>query len=155
MAQLKEIGEYLIDIHGQHDNQSLLRNKAQIDYLTRFGKRSIIGKRATDPVTVSDINQKITGLGHGKERARLEDLYRYQTQEISAAALKEEDLELSRQISSSPRRNIVEVLPHIRRYPVMKNSVPVLWSDSARAIGHWRIARLDQNFLWFGIALLK
>ncbi|NLO40908.1 MAG: AAA family ATPase, partial [Ruminiclostridium sp.] len=45
VAQLKEIGEYLIDIHGQHDNQSLLRNKAQIDYLDMFSGNGLLSER--------------------------------------------------------------------------------------------------------------
>nr|MBP7176863.1 DNA repair protein RecN [Thermoclostridium sp.] len=102
VTQMKEIGEYLIDIHGQHDNQSLLRNKAQIDYLDMFSGSGLLSERESYRKALSqfqEINHQITDLkAMEKERARLEDLYRYQTEEISAAALKkDEDLELSRQ----------------------------------------------------------
>ncbi len=36
-AQLKEIGEYLVDIHGQHAHQSLLRSEAQRTLLDAYG----------------------------------------------------------------------------------------------------------------------
>jgi DNA repair protein RecN (Recombination protein N) len=102
VSQLKEIGEYLIDIHGQHDNQSLLRNKAQSDYLDMFSGSSLLSERESYRKALTqfqEINRKINDLkAMEKERARLEDLYRYQVEEISAAALKkDEDLELSRQ----------------------------------------------------------
>jgi len=102
VAQLKEIGEYLIDIHGQHDNQSLLRNKAQSDYLDMFTGSRLLSEKESYRKTLSqfhEINSKIAELkAMEKERARLEDLYRYQVEEISAAALKkDEDLELARQ----------------------------------------------------------
>lgn len=37
VTQLREIGEYLIDIHGQHAHQSLLRNENQRDLLDAHG----------------------------------------------------------------------------------------------------------------------
>lgn len=102
VAQLKEIGEYLIDIHGQHDNQSLLRNKAQSDYLDMFSGSRLLSEKESYRKALSqfnEINGRIAELkAMEKERARLEDLYRYQAEEISAAALKkDEDLELARQ----------------------------------------------------------
>jgi len=38
VAQLREIGERLVDIHGQHESQSLMRAGAQRELLDRFGK---------------------------------------------------------------------------------------------------------------------
>jgi DNA repair protein RecN (Recombination protein N) len=37
LAQLREAGEYLVDIHGQHEHQSLLRPAAQRELLDGFG----------------------------------------------------------------------------------------------------------------------
>lgn len=102
VAQLKQIGEYLIDIHGQHDNQSLLRNQAQQDYLDLFSGSRLVQEKESYIRALAqfrDINRRITELkAMEKERARLEDLYKYQVEEISAAALtKDEDVELARQ----------------------------------------------------------
>ncbi len=46
LAELKDIGEKMIDIHGQHDNQSLLNDKSHINLLDEFAdircfKRSV------------------------------------------------------------------------------------------------------------------
>lgn len=102
VSQLKEIGEYLIDIHGQNDNQSLLRNKAQSLYLDMFSGEKLQAEKESYRQVLDrfrEISDKITELkAEEKERARLEDLYRYQVEEISAAALKEgEDAELEKQ----------------------------------------------------------
>jgi len=101
VAQLKEIGEYLIDIHGQHDNQSLLRSQAQVTYLDMFSGRLLLNEKEMYRKILkryNEINKKISELREmEKERARLEDLYRYQAKEISSAHLKKgEDIELER-----------------------------------------------------------
>jgi DNA repair protein RecN (Recombination protein N) len=104
VAQLKEIGEYLIDIHGQHDNQSLLRSQAQVTYLDMFSGRILLQEKEIYQNVLkryNEVNRKISELRKmEKERARLEDLYRYQDKEISAACLKKgEDIELERKSS--------------------------------------------------------
>lgn len=38
VAQLREIGQRLVDIHGQHESQSLMRSGAQRELLDRFGQ---------------------------------------------------------------------------------------------------------------------
>ncbi len=154
VTQLKEIGEYLIDIHGQHDNQSLLRNKAQIDYLDMFSGNGLLSERESYRKALSqfqEINQKITGLkAMEKERARLEDLYRYQTQEISAAALKkDEDLELSRQsILLSHAEGIVEAFStaHTAISGDEEYSTGALEQIRRAQSAIESIARLDQEF---------
>ncbi len=36
LSTLKKIGENLVDLHGQHEHQSLLKNENHIDFLDRF-----------------------------------------------------------------------------------------------------------------------
>jgi len=101
VQQLKEIGEYLIDIHGQHDNQSLLRSQAQVTYLDMFSGKLLLNEKEMYQKILkryNEVSRKISELREmEKERARLEDLYRYQAKEISTAHLKKgEDTELER-----------------------------------------------------------
>ena len=90
VSQLREIGEYLIDIHGQNDNQSLLRNKAQADYLDMFSGDSLLAEKESYQKALGrflEIKTKIDELkAMDKERARLQDLYQFQVEEIAAAA---------------------------------------------------------------------
>jgi len=116
VSQLRAVGEYLIDIHGQNDNQSLLRNKAQIEYLDRYSGSSLLTEKDEYSKALRQFNEvkkKINDLqAMEKERARLEDLYRYQLNEITAANLKEnEEEELIRQSSLlSNAESIIEAL---------------------------------------------
>ena len=38
VAQLRRIGEELLNIHGQHDGQQLLDEEQHLSYLDRFGR---------------------------------------------------------------------------------------------------------------------
>lgn len=105
LAKLKEMGEKLIDIHGQHDNQSLLNPSMHIDLLDSF-----IGEELSD---VKDLYLKNlceykslkseldSNFGDEKERSRRIDLLKYQIEEIDGANLKngeEEELETKRNL---------------------------------------------------------
>jgi DNA repair protein RecN (Recombination protein N) len=45
LSQLREAGEFLVDIHGQHQHQSLLRSRAQRELLDAFGNLSDVADR--------------------------------------------------------------------------------------------------------------
>ena len=92
LSLLKELGSFLIDVHGQHDNQSLLKTDTHIVLLDRFGGKEIgslleeyRALRSACSKKQSEI-KKLTG--DPAERARRIDLLRYQADEISAAKLK-------------------------------------------------------------------
>ncbi len=86
VAQLKEVGNYLVDLHGQHEHQSLLRKETHIDLLDDFGGlEGIVAeyRKSYDSLqelfsTFDDLRQKERLL---KER---KDLYEFQIKEIDA-----------------------------------------------------------------------
>ncbi len=91
---LRELGEQLVDIHGQHAHQSLLRKEVQRELLDAYGG---LGKEAT---AVADSFQRWRELQKELERltraaanrdARLE-LLRYQVDELESLALGEGEL---------------------------------------------------------------
>lgn len=87
---MKEIGEYLVDIHGQSEHLSLLRVKQHLELLDRYTDigDSLTSYRATYKKLV-DIRHELALL-HQAERdaARRMDLLTYQINEIQAANLK-------------------------------------------------------------------
>ncbi|MCE5322777.1 DNA repair protein RecN [bacterium] len=96
---LKDITSHLIDIHGQHEHQSLLSVSTHIDIYDDWCGEDIIGLRdqAQDIYTqLADLCSKRDRLRTDeRERARLLDLYNFQAQEISDAKLQPgEDEEL-------------------------------------------------------------
>lgn len=116
VSQLRTVGEYLIDIHGQNENQSLLRKQAQVDYLDMFTGSGLLTEKEEYNKLLYDLREvrkTITELkAMEKERARLEDLYRYQVNEITAAALREGEEEelVSQSILLSNAEDIIEAL---------------------------------------------
>ena len=97
VSSLVELGERLVDLHGQHAHQSLLSPVAQRAALDRFGDVGLEPLQAARQ-RQRDISEELAKLG-GDERARAReiDLLRYQVEELDAAALTgpDEDDELA------------------------------------------------------------
>ena len=90
-AALSELGATLVDLHGQHDHQSLLSPAVQRDALDRFGGIDLEPlHRARQEL--ADVDRRLAELG-GDERARAReiDLLRFQVEELSAAGLGDPD----------------------------------------------------------------
>lgn len=91
-SMLKEVGEWLINIHGQHEHQSLLRPESHIEWLDLFGGAEIQKAKAlyTDSYNrYTDLRKQLKDLVEsGKQGLQMQDLYRFQIEEIRAAKLK-------------------------------------------------------------------
>ena len=87
VAQLSELGQELLDMHGQHAHQSLLGAAAQREALDHFAQIDLSGLR-TARARVTEVDASLALLG-GDERARAReiDLLRFQVDEISAASI--------------------------------------------------------------------
>lgn len=90
-AALAELGDRLVDLHGQHDHQSLLRTAVQRRALDRFGDVDLAPLDAAR-AELADIERALGALG-GDERARARelDLCRYQLAELEDADLRDPD----------------------------------------------------------------
>ncbi len=94
VARLEEVVSGLLEIHGQHTQQGLLRPAAQRGALDRFG--DIDTRPLQEAVAeVRTLERRLSDLG-GDERVRARelDLLRYQVDEIDAAALRPGEDEL-------------------------------------------------------------
>ena len=93
VSELKELGSKLIDIHGQHDNQSLLDEKTHIQLLDSFGGEVLQKLKSNYQHTLDQYKAVLTKLksnfGDEQERARKLDLLNFQIDEIQGANLKE------------------------------------------------------------------
>jgi len=105
---LKELGEQIVDMHGQHDNQSLLNTENHMKLLDSFGGESIQTLKQEYNGLLSEyteLKKKLKELsGDKNERERKIDLYKYQIDEIKKAKLKfneEEELEKKRILYSN------------------------------------------------------
>jgi DNA repair protein RecN (Recombination protein N) len=88
---LRELGNILIDIHGQHEFQSLTRNAAQRELLDDFGRHESL----VDQVGISHrvwnglLNRMLELEGKARDRDARLDLLRYQVRELEALQLQE------------------------------------------------------------------
>jgi len=99
-GMLAEIGEYLVDIHGQHEHQTLLKPQRHIDYLDYFaGEEGALLKEQVNAYyrRLSELEENFKKLRLSeRERARKLDLFEFQAQEIDAVRLLPgEDLSLA------------------------------------------------------------
>ncbi len=91
VAFLKDIGQLLVDLHGQHQHQSLLRQGHHIELLDSFGGEGLteFRKKITDLWRRKlELKKELAAFGDDNaERERRIDLYAYQVNEINDAKL--------------------------------------------------------------------
>ena len=92
---LKKVSARLIDIHGQHEHQSLMNEEYQLDILDLFSKGEIEPYLDNLNALIDDLQQiniELNALGGNLEQKQnLIDLYTYQTNEIDSANIKENE----------------------------------------------------------------
>ena len=97
---LRELGELLVDIHGQHEHQSLLRRDAQRQLLDDYaGNQTFVAELAERYRNWSQLRQDLRALrqASGERDARL-DILRYHLRELVALDLAEGEVaELERE----------------------------------------------------------
>ena len=99
-AFLSELGDALVDFHGQNEHQSLMKPEVQLALLDHYGR---LEKEAAAYGEAYERRRLLlerlnAGTLSEEERERLADLYRFQLKEIEAAGLREgeeEELQLS------------------------------------------------------------
>ncbi len=99
LSSLRQLGSFLIDIHGQNDNQSIVKAGGHMKLLDEYGAANIIEVKDKYKALLSEFKELYISLndysGDPKERERLADLYQYQIDEIDKAELYvDEDIEL-------------------------------------------------------------
>lgn len=90
VSMLKKIGQRLINIHGQLDNQNLLNEDYHIFYIDSFAQNeSVKEEYATAYAEFKEAEHKYKSfIDNESEKARKIDILTYQTEEIAAADIK-------------------------------------------------------------------
>ncbi|OXM88158.1 DNA repair protein RecN [Paenibacillus rigui] len=91
LSGLKQVGDWLVNIHGQHEHQSLFHVEEHIRWLDMFGDSQIAPvKREYSQAfdTYTRIRKSLKELEeNSKQSLRMLDLYRFQVEEITSAKL--------------------------------------------------------------------
>ncbi len=104
ISMLKAIGDSLVNIYGQNESVSLLKQKNHLNILDEYKSQDISKiKLEIEEIasTINVINQKLKDIGGSKDnRERQIDLLKYQINEIEIANIKEkEDEELDNKLT--------------------------------------------------------
>ena len=89
VQSLREFGELLVDIHGQHEHQSLLKREAQREILDGYaGLTETVETLATHYQQWKSLEDRLQALRHqSADREARVELLRYQVKELDALAL--------------------------------------------------------------------
>lgn len=128
---LRQTAKYLIDIHGQNDQQTIFQQETHVLLLDRFGGQAIgnalkaWNKKLEECFTVK---KQLQELGKDPaERARKIDLLKYQVDEIDAARIRpNEDEKLQK------RKKILSSLERIQEG--LTSAIEILDSDQATSV---------------------
>ena len=102
LSVLKAVGQHLVDIHGQHDQEELMRPQLHITMLDEFGDAAFFQTKAAYRQTFEDykrLRKQVVELQRNQQenKARIEML-EFQIAEIEAASLEvEEDVRLEQE----------------------------------------------------------
>ena len=102
LSYLKSLTDRLVDVHGQHEHQSLISQANHIRFLDAFGGEATLHAKARIASVYAQYNQlkkaRLSGFASEDERARQIDILTYQIREIESARLCEgEEAELTQE----------------------------------------------------------
>jgi DNA repair protein RecN (Recombination protein N) len=94
-AQLRDLGDLLVDIHGQHAHQSLLRANAQRDLLDAYGGHTPLAESVSSAYReYRTLDQQLGALESARqERNERLDLLRFQVEELATLGLSSAEIE--------------------------------------------------------------
>lgn len=109
LSMLEDICSGLVDIHGQHEHQHLLKREMHLEYLDAFGRLSGLKNRVRESYQyLNQIKNRLNKMEEDlREKREKTELYRYQLTEIKGAGLKvgeDGELPLERDILSNSKR---------------------------------------------------
>ncbi|MGB0783993.1 MAG: DNA repair protein RecN [Marinomonas sp.] len=95
LSDLKEAGSQLVDIHGQHEHQSLLKKNAQRQQLDEYGQLTELSKNVSQQyATWRQLKEELSAMqNRSSEQDAKVQLLSYQAQELQQLDLKESEIE--------------------------------------------------------------
>jgi len=94
IQMLRELGQYLVDIHGQHEHQSMLRRDGQRQILDDYaGLGEVLTRLNLHYAELTTLTSRLQALQRqSSDRDARLDLLRYQVRELQALAITTEEL---------------------------------------------------------------
>jgi DNA repair protein RecN (Recombination protein N) len=113
LSDLRRIGEALMDLHGQHDHQSLLRRAEHLPILDRFcgNDRLLDGMRTLAQELELALSRRKALAEDRQDLARRQDILRFQAEEIRSGKISTGELEALRteRLRARNREKVLEL----------------------------------------------
>ncbi|HGO5814657.1 TPA: DNA repair protein RecN [Mannheimia haemolytica] len=95
VSQLRELGQYLIHLNGQHAPQLLLKSEYQLEIVDNYASLpSLLAKMAKQYAAWKDLNKQVRNFQHQcQENDARKQLLQYQVEELDEFAIKENEFE--------------------------------------------------------------
>ena len=95
VSQLRELGQYLIHLNGQHAPQLLLKNDYQLEVLNNYADlHTLLGEMATQYQRWKKLNKQVKNFHQQcQENEARKQLLQYQVEELDEFAIKEGEFE--------------------------------------------------------------
>lgn len=140
LTTLKAIGEHLVDIHGQHDQEELMRPQRHISLLDSFGDQSFWALKATYQKTFDSYRKKrqqlMTIKKNQKEHQARIEMLTFQLAELEAA-----DLQTGEDERLTAERE--RLLNHKNIADTLVNAYAMLDNEDFSSLGNIRSAMND------------
>ena len=100
---MEKLGDLLVDIHGQHEHQTLLKTTEQLKLVDRYGGQHALAEKTGQlwkrhRQLIEELEKDRQGRA---DRERMTDLYKFQLKEIESAGLKPDEEERMERILPS------------------------------------------------------
>jgi DNA repair protein RecN (Recombination protein N) len=93
LSVLQELGERLVDVHGQSEHMALLRAREQLDFVDRFAgvlaERAQVARLVRELRSTREDRKRLTA--EEREAARMQGMLRHEVGEIDSAELREDE----------------------------------------------------------------
>lgn len=156
LSVYREICKSLVDIYGQHHQQSLLEPQKHVNLLDEFGGKKIVTLKQELSMVFNELNElqnKLNNLETGvKEQGRMVDIYKYQFDEIAGSNLViGEDDALSEEkkiLVNAEKLSFISSLIYEILYE--SNTQKVVTDQLVNAINHLKeISHIDRTLIRF------
>ena len=154
LSILKEISDRLVDLHGQHEHQSLLDEKKHLSFLDKYAAENMKGIKEEVALCFEEYRQVIKKLhgitGQEGERDRRLDILKFQMDEIKKVKLaegEEEALDAEREkLQNSEKITTALNLGYDTLYAGSEGKEPALNSIKNVIHGLSDIMKLDERY---------
>lgn len=136
LTLIRELGEQMVDIHGQHEHQSLMKKEAQRQMLDDFaGNDALLNATRTSWKHWKQLDERLYTLSsENQQHQERIDLLRFQTQELENLALEQDEMltldeELNRLANAEQLQSVSE-----QSYQQLYDAEPSLYSNLSQQI---------------------